>query len=88
MRFNFTKLITALFVMIIVQYAARWLLASLGIYGLVSSAIVDFFVAFTLVLIYTPAKYRKYALKTPQFHYNVLVYFIILFAFTLIQYLL
>lgn len=88
MRFNFTKLITALFVMIIVQYLASWLLAILGIYGLVSSAIVDFFVAFTLVLVYTPSKYRKYALKTPQFHYNVLMYFVILFVFTLIQYIL
>lgn len=88
MRFNFTKLITALFVMIIVQYLASWLLAKLGIYGLVSSAIVDFFVAFTLVLVYTPSKYRKYALKTPQFHYNVLMYFVILFVFTLIQYIL
>ena len=74
--------------MIIVQYVAIWLLAMLGIYGLVSSAIVDFIVAFTLVFIYTPSQYRKYALKTTQFHYNVLMYFIILFAFTLFQWIL
>ena len=77
-----------MFVMIVVQDIAIWLLALLGIYGLVSSAIVDFIVAFTLVFIYTPSKYRKYALKTPQFHYNVLTYFIILFVFTLLQWIL
>ena len=88
MRFNFSKLIVAMFVMIVVQYIAIWLLALLGIYGLVSSAIVDFIVAFTLVFIYTPSNLRKYALKTPQFHYNVLTYFIILFVFTLLQWIL
>ena len=74
--------------MIVVQYLASWLLAFLGIYGLVSSAIVDFFVAFALVYVYTPSQLRKYAIRTTQFHYNVLTYFILLFIFTLIQYFL
>ena len=74
--------------MIVVQYAAGYLLAMLNIYGLVSAVIVDFVVAFVLVLFYTPSQFRKYAIKTTQFHYNVLSYFIILLIFTLIQYFL
>ena len=88
MRFNFSKLIVAFTVMLVVQYLATYLLAFLGVYGLVSAAIVDFLVAFALVFVYTPRQFRKYAIKTTQFHYNVLTYFILLFVFTLIQYFL
>lgn len=88
MRFDFKRLFIAMIVILVVQYAASWLLAILGIYGLVSAVIVDFIVAFVLVYVYTPSKIRKYAIKTTQFHYNVLTYFIILFVFTLIQYFL
>ena len=88
MRLNFSKLIIAFFVMLVVQYLATWLLAILGVYGLVSAAIVDFLVAFALVYVYTPSQLRKYAIRTTQFHYNVLTYFILLFVFTLIQYFL
>ena len=65
-----------------------YLLAMLDIYGLVAAAIVDFAIAFSLVYVYTPRDIRRYALKTTQFHYNVLTYFIILFVFTLIQWIL
>lgn len=78
-----------MFVIIIVQYAATWILHQLGINdGLLLSTILDFIVAFLLVYIYTPSHLRKYALKTTSFHYNVLMYFVILFVFTLMQYLL
>ena len=87
MRFDFKRLFIAMIVILIVQYAVSWLLALLGIYGLLAAAIVDFVIAFSLVYVYTPSSVRKYALKTTQFHYNVLTYFIILFIFTLIQYL-
>ncbi len=87
-RFDFKRLFIAMIVIFIVQYAASWLLAMLGIYGLVSAVIVDAIVAFALVYVYTPREYRKYALKTTSFHYNVLTYFIILLIFTLFQWIL
>ena len=87
MVFDFKKLFIALIVMLVVQYVVGILLAMIGIYGIVASAIVDFFIAFSLVYIYTPKHIRKYELKTTQFHYNVLTYFIILFIFTLIQWI-
>ena len=85
--FDFKRLFIAMLVIIIVQYIAGWILAMAGIYGIVASVIIDFVVAFALVYIYTPKNIRKYALKTTQFHYNVLIYFAILFVFTLIQYI-
>ena len=86
--FDFKKLFIALIVMLVVQYLVGILLAMIGIYGLLASAIMDFFIAFALVYIYTPSRIRKYALKTTQFHYNVLTYFIILFIFSLLQWIL
>lgn len=87
-RFDFKRLIIAMALIFVINWAASWLLASIGIYGLVSAAIVDFVVAFALVLIYTPSNYRRYALRTTTFHYNVLMYFVIFFIFTLLQWIL
>ena len=87
-RFDFKRLIIAMAVIFVVQWAASWLLAYIGIYGLVSAVIIDFIVAFVLVYIYTPSNMRRYALRTTAFHYNVLMYFIILFVFTLMQWIL
>ena len=88
MRFDFKRLFIAMIVIVIVQFAVGYLLAMLDIYGLVASAIIDFAIAFSLVYVYTPRDIRRYAMKTTQFHYNVLTYFIILFVFTLIQWIL
>ena len=86
-RFDFKRLIIAMAVIFIVDIIASYFLASIGIYGLVSAVIIDFLVAFTLVFIYTPKNMRRYALRTTTFHYNVLVYFLILFVFTLIRWI-
>ena len=86
-RFDFKRLIIAMAVIFVVDIIASYFLASIGIYGLVSAVIIDFLVAFTLVFIYTPKNMRRYALRTTTFHYNVLVYFLILFVFTLIRWI-
>ena len=86
-RFDFKRLIIAMAIIFVVDIIASYFLASIGIYGLVSAVIIDFLVAFILVFIYTPKHMRRYALRTTTFHYNVLVYFLILFVFTLIRWI-
>lgn len=85
-KYDFKRILVLFLIVIIVQYAATWVLAFLGIGGLVALAIIDFVVAFTFMFFQVPRHLRKYALKTQSFHYNVLSYFIILFIITLIQY--
>ena len=85
-RFDFKRILILFLIIIVVQYAATWVLSVLGIGGLVALAIIDFVVAFTFMFFQVPSHLRKYALKTQNFHYNVLSYFIILFIITLLQY--
>ena len=88
MRFDFKRLFILMLIIVVVNFAATYLLAMLGVYGIISSAIVDFIIAFVIVYFNYPSHLRKFALKTTQFHYNVLMYFGILFVFTLFQWIL
>ena len=87
-RLDFKRLLVLFIIVIIVQYAATWVLAMLGIGGLVALAIIDFVVAFSFMFFQIPRDMRRYALKTQTFHYNVLTYFAVLFVITLIQWIL
>jgi uncharacterized membrane protein len=87
-RLDFKRLLVLFIIVIIVQYAATWVLALLGIGGLVALAIIDFVVAFSFMFFQIPRDMRRYALKTQTFHYNVLTYFAVLFVITLIQWIL
>ena len=87
-RLDFKRLLVLFLIVIVVQYAATWVLALLGIGGLVALAIIDFVVAFSFMFFQVPRNMRRYALKTQTFHYNVLTYFFVLFVITLIQWIL
>ena len=87
-RLDFKKLLVLFLIVIIAQYAATWVLALLGIGGLVALAIIDFVVAFCMMYFQVPRNMRRYALKTQTFHYNVLTYFIVLFIINLVQWIL
>ena len=87
-RLDFKRLLVLFLIVIVVQYAATWVLALLGIGGLVALAIIDFVVAFSFMFFQVPRNMRRYALKTQTFHYNVLTYFFVLFIITLIQWIL
>ena len=87
MRFDFKRLFILMLIILVVNYVVTLVLAYFGIYGILSSAIADFVVAFTIVYFSYPKQVRKYALKTTQFHYNVLMYFAFLFVFTLLQWI-
>ena len=71
-RLDFKRLLVLFLIVIVVQYAATWVLALLGIGGLVALAIIDFVVAFSFMFFQVPRNMRRYALKTQTFHYNVL----------------
>ena len=87
-RLDFKRLLVLFLIVIVAQYAATWVLALLGIGGLVALAIIDFVVAFSFMFFQVPRNMRRYALKTQTFHYNVLTYFFVLFVITLIQWIL
>ena len=87
-RLDFKRLLVLFLIVIVVQYAATWVLALLGIGGLLALAIIDFVVAFSFMFFQVPRNMRRYALKTQTFHYNVLTYFFVLFVITLIQWIL
>lgn len=87
-KYDFKRILILFLIVIIVQYAATWVLAMLGIGGLVGLVIVDAIIAFVIMYIQVPSHLRRYALKTQSFHYNVLSYFVILLIITLIQWIL
>lgn len=89
---DYKRLFGGLLILLVVQWVGElWLFPIVmtiipGYPGLIiSTAVIYYFCAFFLNLFYVPSGYRKSAMRTPEFHRQVLTYFMIFFVISIIQ---
>ena len=85
---DYKRLFGGLIVLLLVQWGAEYLIGpyirTLPQY-ILSRAFIDYLCSLALNLFYVPKGYRISALKTPEFHRQVLTYFLIFFVVSLIN---
>lgn len=89
---DFKRLFGGLLILLVVQWLGElWLFPLVmtiipGYPGLIiATAVIYYFCSFFLNLFYVPSGYRRSAIKTPEFHRVVLIYFTIFFVISIIQ---
>ncbi len=89
---DFKRLFGGLLILLVVQWVGElWLFPLVmtiipGYPGLIiATAVIYYLCSFFLNLFYVPAGYRRNAIKTPEFHRVVLVYFTVFFVISIIE---
>ena len=85
---DYKRLFGGLLVLLVVQWGAEYLIGpyirTLPQY-ILSRAFIDYLCSLALNLFYVPKGYRKNAMRSPDFHRQVLTYFMIFFIISIIQ---
>ena len=85
---DYKRLFGGLIVLLLVQWGAEAIIypyVRTISQAILATALVDYLCSLSLNIFYVPKGYRISALKTPEFHRQVLTYFLIFFVVSLIN---
>lgn len=85
---DYKRLFGGLIVLLLVQWSAEAIIypyVETISQAILATALVDYLCSLSLNIFYVPKGYRISALKTPEFHRQVLTYFLIFFVVSLIN---
>ena len=85
---DYKRLFGGLIVLLLVQWGANAIITPYVktiSQTILATALIDYLCSMSLNIFYVPKGYRISALKTPEFHRQVLTYFLIFFVISIIQ---